>query len=152
MIVGYHTVFNAEVTQVRGQQSSWSTDVAIPVMDSVSAAAGVPGLPAGNLLDVGGGAEKKIEGTLACRYTAPGERIYAIQCRKVRFKWFSSRTLENARLEDGNTWQIYWRMRLEEDDDQADDILEAELEERTGFDELGGETVGRIENEDFLIL
>jgi hypothetical protein len=38
---------------------------------------------------------------------AAGEQVYAVQYRKIRFKWHSSRDLNPATLEKGSRWVVH---------------------------------------------
>ena len=69
-------------------------------------------------------------------YGAPGEHIYAVQYRKLRFKWFSSRDVDPASLERNNRWKLSLGARGEEDGEE-DDVLEADLAD--GMDAKGDE-------------
>lgn len=65
-------------------------------------------------------------------FDAPGEQIYAVQYRKVQFKWYSSRKIENGFLEQKNRWKLYWGLRG--DDDGNEDVVEADLSDDMGFE------------------
>lgn len=65
-------------------------------------------------------------------FVAPGEQIYAVQYRKVAFKWYSSRKIETAELKKPNWWKIHARSRGKIVFE--DDVLEVDVE-----DEKGGE-------------
>jgi hypothetical protein len=58
---------------------------------------------------------------------AAGEQIYAVQYRKVRFRWFSSRDLERAALEKGKQWKVHGSLRGQEVG--TNDVLEAAISE-----------------------
>jgi hypothetical protein len=58
---------------------------------------------------------------------ATDEQIYAVQYRKVRFRWFSSRDLERAALEKGKQWKVHGSLRGQEVG--TNDVLEAAISE-----------------------
>ncbi|OCK73528.1 hypothetical protein K432DRAFT_410619 [Lepidopterella palustris CBS 459.81] len=66
--------------------------------------------------------------------SATGEQVYAVQFRKVQFKWFSGGSIENSFLEKGNRWKVYSATRGPATGDV--EILEAELDEKTDFDAI----------------
>lgn len=53
---------------------------------------------------------------------AAGEQVYAVQYRKVRFKWYSSRDLDRAALEKGSQWVVHGVVRGQVG---TNDVLEA---------------------------
>jgi hypothetical protein len=58
-------------------------------------------------------------------YTARGDGMYAVQYRKLRFKWYSSRDLEKATLEKDNRWKLSPEAR-------GDDVVEVLLDDGLG--------------------
>jgi hypothetical protein len=58
---------------------------------------------------------------------AIGEQICAVQYRKVRFKWFSSRDLDTAALDKETRWKVYWNERGEETG--TNDVVEVNLQD-----------------------
>lgn len=61
-------------------------------------------------------------------FIAPGEQIFAIEYRKVVFKWFYSKNSNQAYLQRRhNRWQIFWGQRAEgTEDDLVDEVMEGE--------------------------
>jgi hypothetical protein len=64
-------------------------------------------------------------------YTACGDGMYAVQYRKLRFKWYSSRNLEKATLEKDNRWKLSPEARGDDDGDE-DDVVEVLLDDGLG--------------------
>ena len=62
---------------------------------------------------------------------AADEQIYAVQYRKVRFRWFSSRNLDRAALEKGR-WKVHGSLRGQEVG--TNDVLEAAISETASPD------------------
>jgi nucleoside phosphorylase len=62
--------------------------------------------------------------------TEPSEKVFCFEYRKVKFKWFSSRTLDNAFLELGSRWKVPSSRtdKLEDLDDIVDVTLEENIE------------------------
>lgn len=81
-------------------------------------------------------------------FTAPGEHVFAILYRKIKFKRLSSRHIKNMYLEPANRWKTCWDWRGldDEEDDDEDDIMEAYLTDESDLeisddeDESGDET------------
>jgi hypothetical protein len=58
-----------------------------------------------------------------------GELVYAVQYRRLVFKWFRRNDIDAARLQKGNCWQSLYLGRGDEgDDDQAEDYLQVNLD------------------------
>lgn len=55
-------------------------------------------------------------------YIFPGELIYAVQYRKLKFAWYRSRDLDSAQLQLGNCWLSLFTERGEYDDEDEDVI------------------------------
>ena len=60
-------------------------------------------------LDVGGGGKVSKDQTASSEFSAAGERIWALQYRQIKFKWYSSKKLKNAALETGTRWVTFGR-------------------------------------------
>jgi hypothetical protein len=43
--------------------------------------------------------------------TVPGETVYAIQYRRIRFKWYSGNDLDKSNLDKKAVWKIYNELR-----------------------------------------
>jgi len=118
MIVGIHTVKDAKITH--SHQNAVETKASIQLPVDTLAAPGAGTITSGDIanLDVG-----------AAKWRAPG---VAIQYRKLKFKWFSSRTLESANLEKGNRWKVCLlgdTPEPGEDVEDVEDVVEVEFEE-----------------------
>jgi len=133
MIVGIHTVKDAEVTHDHRNVVETKASIQLPV--DTLAAPGAGALTPGDIPDLDAGAEKWRERGESSSFVAPGEQVIAIQYRKLKFKWFSSRTLESAYLEKGNRWKVYLLGDKAEpgedakDVEDVEDVVEAEFEE-----------------------
>jgi nucleoside phosphorylase len=60
-------------------------------------------------------------------YIFPGELIYAVQYRKLKFAWYRSRDLDLAQLQRGNCWLSLFTERGD-DVDEDEDVIEVQLD------------------------
>lgn len=141
MVVGYHTMLDAHVIEAGRSASESFGQLEVPVSAALAATGAV--IPIGSMIDPGIGGRNQQGQQIEKQFLAAGEQICAIQYRKLRFKWFSSRDLEKATLEKRNRWKIYWDMRGQEP--ETHDVVEPELQEELELDEdhererLGGD-------------
>lgn len=95
------------------------------------------GVPAMATPGAGGSVDVGKDRELA--FQAPGEQVFAVIYRKIRFKRFSSRTVANMFLEPTNRWKSCWDWRgMEEeveDGDDDDDMVEANLTDGSDLDD-----------------
>ena len=97
----------------------------IPVSTALTASGVV--VPFTNIADPGlGGFRGHIEDERR-RFIAPGEQIYAVQYRKVRWRWFTSNKVDEMTLAKKAWWERYDRPRYL--DSEAEDMIEVELED-----------------------
>lgn len=127
LVVGYHTLVDARFTQ---RADSTMTRLA---EGGVQASVGPPGTAVVDLSStVGGGRE--VGKNYKRSFGSIGEQIYAVQYRKLKFKWFSSRSIQSSFLEPNNRWKICSEVRGDEEDDE-DDVVEVEISEDGADDE-----------------
>ncbi|OIW23723.1 hypothetical protein CONLIGDRAFT_686635 [Coniochaeta ligniaria NRRL 30616] len=130
---GFKTLEDAHVEQARGRENEMGAGVSVPV--SLVAAAATGGMPLPPVLP-GADAEVEVAAEVGpsksretAKFDAPGEQVFAVQYRKIRFSWFSSRDkVDAARLEAGNRWELYGPAKGE----GGEDVLEAGLEGDAG--------------------
>ncbi|KAF7538421.1 hypothetical protein G7054_g3017 [Neopestalotiopsis clavispora] len=79
--------------------------------------AGVP-IPVEGMLDVGIEANRERSQKNNATYTAPGEQIFAVQYRQLRFARFSREKMADIQLEKGNRWNIFLGSRGEDEEDE----------------------------------
>lgn len=101
LLVGLSTVFDGSFKLEHTASTSTGGRVKVPA-DVLS---GLP--PMG--LDVGGGGKVSKDQTASSAFSAAGERIWALQYRQIKFKWYSSKKMENAALETGTRWVTFDR-------------------------------------------
>jgi len=124
VVVGYHTMLDAQVVEGAADALESSGQLGLPVTEVALAATGVM-VPLGDIADprVAGNNIKK-QG-IQRQFVADGEQICAVQYRKVRFKWFSSRDLDAALLEKDTRWKMCWNIRGQEIG--TNDVVEVDL-------------------------
>ncbi|KAL8699325.1 MAG: hypothetical protein Q9201_006068 [Fulgogasparrea decipioides] len=113
VVVGFHTMLDAQVAEGAAVALESSGQLGLPVTGAALAATGVM-VPLSDIADPRVAANKIKEKGIQRRFVADGEQICAVQYRKVRFRWFSSRDLDAALLEKGNRWKMYWNIRGQE--------------------------------------
>ncbi|KAK7536633.1 hypothetical protein IWX49DRAFT_593626 [Phyllosticta citricarpa] len=109
-------MFDARMENEVSQSSGLEAKVQAP-LTLAATAAGLP-VPIDGMLDVGAGANSSRTQSNNTRFTGPGEHIFAVQYRKLRFARFSSRKVEDTRLEGRNRWKMYLGARGDEDDSE----------------------------------
>lgn len=105
LVVGYHTLTNARATE--RVTSRGTTDGGARISGSSVFGATTPATLS-YLLTSKVDRNRRINYSHSRSFDAPGEQIYAIQYRKVEFKWYSSRRIDNTSLEQDNRWKVYW--------------------------------------------
>lgn len=104
LVTGIKTVTNATVSIEKSKGSDSQASVQIPTTLAASAAAGVPIF--GDALDIGTGVGASRNAAERTSFVAPGEQVFAIQYRRIRFARFKEINSENARLEEGVRWKM----------------------------------------------
>ena len=144
LVVGLRTIFDGRLKIDHTKITSTGGHAQLPA----DLLAGLP--PVG--LSVGGGGKVSKDQGSTSEFSAAGERIWALQYRQVKFKWYSSKKMETAALESGSRWQTFDRGGettyyggVEENDteDVIEAVLDDELELGDQFDvrEQGGEVL-----------
>jgi len=131
IVVAYHTLLNAQIAeQLQGQSTAGGT-LAIPVSTALAASGVV--VPFINAIDPGFGGSRGTMENEQRQFKAPGEQIYAVQYRKVRWTWFSSKKVDKMTLAKKAWWESYDRSRYL--DTKTEDSIEVELEDETELKE-----------------
>ncbi|PWI64511.1 hypothetical protein PCL_09592 [Purpureocillium lilacinum] len=127
-VVGYYTMLDANI--ILGAEESQGVQGQVEVPVSAALAAGGIVLPVGGITDPKVSAKYEESQGAKIQFVAPGERICALQCRKVVFKWFSSGCIDKAKLDRDNRWHTLSTLRdLRGRKDSEDDVLEVELDD-----------------------
>ena len=130
MIVGFYTMTDTRFIQISAREQGIQGQATAPVSLSLAAAGAV--VPFAGLVDpsVRGGF-----GSFAgnkTRIFAPGEQICIIKYREVKYKWLSSRSLENSRLSKTRQWCCMEgdrRDAYEDEDDDDEDAIEVDIKD-----------------------
>ncbi|KAJ5807091.1 hypothetical protein N7474_010683 [Penicillium riverlandense] len=132
VVIGYHTVLDARIAEQSRGQKLLDGNLAVPV-SSMLLASGVV-VPFGDLVD------PKLSGSsgrvkdLQRHFVAQGEQIIAVQYRKVRFRFLSSKSVDNATLAKEARWERHDRPRYLQSD--MEDMVEVALDDDLS---LGGD-------------
>ncbi|KAJ5560185.1 hypothetical protein N7513_002584 [Penicillium frequentans] len=125
VVVGYHTALDARIVEQSQKQNALQGNLQIPITN-VLATSGII-VPLGDLPDPklagsGGHAEDQRR-----QFVAKGEQVVAVQYRKIRFNFFSSKSVDKAILAKKARWERYDRPRYLQSD--PEDMLEVELDD-----------------------
>lgn len=128
MVVGYSTMLNAVVMEGSAELVGTEAQITIPVTTSLAATGAV--VPLGNITDPGISGNRDNHHGIQRQYVASGEQVCAVQYRKVRFKWFSSRDVDDAFLHGDCRWKWYSNIgsNIRGQEMGTNDIVEVELE------------------------
>lgn len=101
-IIGICTFFDGEISVSKAHSSGVSADIDVPV--DGGALSGGTTLLAGDATTVGLSAshERNQENVFSSK--VPGEQIYAVCYRRVKFMPFERKNVDTARLADGDCW------------------------------------------------
>ncbi|KAJ9492836.1 hypothetical protein VN97_g390 [Penicillium thymicola] len=125
VVVGYHTILDAHIAEQSREQKLLGGTLAIPVSSALLASGVV--VPFGELADPRlAGSSGRVE-DLQRQFVAQGEQIIAVQYRKVRFRFLSSKSVENATLAKEARWERYDRPRYLQSD--MEDVIEVALDD-----------------------
>ncbi|KAJ5740093.1 hypothetical protein N7533_012877 [Penicillium manginii] len=125
VVVGYHTVLDARIAEQALEEKLLDGKLAVS-LSSALAASGVV-VPFGELVDprlVGSSGRAE---DLQRQFVAQGEQIIAVQYRKVRFRFLSSKSVDNATLAKEARWERYDRPRYLQS--CMEDIMEVALDD-----------------------
>jgi hypothetical protein len=127
-VVAYHTFLDTRIIQQLEGRSAAGGSLAIPI-STVSTALTASGVvvPFTNVADPGVSVTHDHTGDEQRHFIAPGEQIYAVQYRKVRWRWFASNKVDKMMLAKKAWWERYDRPRYLES--EAEDMIEVDLED-----------------------
>lgn len=145
MIVGFCTMTDTRFVQTSTREQGTQGQATAPVGLSLAAAGAV--VPFAGLVDPSVQVEFARVAGNETRIFAPGEQICTIKYREVKFKWLSSRTLENSSLSKTRQWCCMEgdRRNAYEDDDDEDDEDAIEVDIKDAEDLGDGWTVAESE-------
>lgn len=135
LVVGYYTLTNSHSSQKSTFGGATGGGVQLAGLAGGLAPALVIGARVNSVREVNNHNEHAFSGS--------GEQIYAIQYRKLKFSWFSSRKIEKSFLEHNNRWKVFWEPGIrggedDDDDEEEDDVLEVDFTDELdlGLDEV----------------
>jgi hypothetical protein len=124
VVVAYHTLLDARIREKSGDQSAAGGSLVAPLSTALTASgmcmpfnAADPGISGFY------GRRESEQG----QFIAPGEQIHAVQYRKVRWNWFSSKKVNEMTLAKKAWWERYDRLRNVEA--EIEDLIEVDLED-----------------------
>lgn len=123
LVVGLETLLDANLHQYNSSSKGSGGEVIAPGALITTAATGIP-IPLGDVLDVGVGIKGTKKKEMLTSYFAEGEHIFAVQYRKIEFRWFSGGNVaEEANLKDCAVWKSFWmRSAGTGDEGEADEL------------------------------
>lgn len=130
MIVGLHSVTNAHIIQEFHHGTAADGQVQLPAALSLAAAGVI--VPLGDALDPTVGGHRQILNETHSQFQVLGDQICALQYRKVRHAWLSSKRVDKSRLSQP-WWSSVERWRDEEEGE--DDVIKVELAQLEDLDE-----------------
>lgn len=163
LVVGYHTL-----TDVCFAAQEEGSEIAAGGVRVESGLLGpvLSGTGAGLDADVEVGVRRTSDWAGRKEWAEGGERVWAVQYRKVGFRWFASRRIEKGELERENRWKLCWSgmggatrgheeeeeggeeedmsSGDEDEEEEEEDMLEVDLvaEEEEEWASGGGELLG----------
>lgn len=120
-VVGLHTLLDAATSSSANLAMQHSGEVTLPI----SEATGYSVAHSTGNFGVNGGQWYNKDSKNACK--APGEQIFAIRVKKVKFRFWDTRDVDNVRLGKNSYWKMASDNRSATEDDA--EIVEAFLDE-----------------------
>jgi len=145
MIVGFHTVTNASISQDSIDGKNAAAQINVPASLFLATAGVIT--PLGNAIDPNVSVHRQGLDKEQSQFVAPGEQVCALEYRKVCHRWLSSKRVDKSRLSKVCHWPPVERSRDEEDGE--DDIVEVELTELQG---LGGDWDKEVVGDEVLFI
>lgn len=130
MIVGFRSVTNARIIQESCLGTTAEGQVQLPAALSLAAAGVI--VPLGDIIDPSVGGHRQVFDGARSQFLVHGEQVCALQYRKIRHSWLSSKRVDKSRLSQP-WWFSVEKWRGEEEGE--DDIIEVELTQVEGLDE-----------------
>ncbi len=130
MIVGFHSVTNAHIVQESHHDTAADGQMQLPAALAFAAAGAV--VPVGDTLDLSVRGHRQVLGETQSQFRVIGDQICALQYRKLRHAWLSTKRVDKTRLSKP-WWSSVERWRDEEEGE--DDVIEVELVQLDDLDE-----------------
>jgi len=129
MIVGFRSLTNARIIQESCLETAAEGQIQLPA--ALALAAGVI-VPLGDIIDPSVGGHRQALDGAQSQFLVRGDQVCALQYRKIRHAWLSSKRVDKSRLSQP-WWFSVERWRDEEEGE--DDIIEVELTQVEDLDE-----------------
>jgi hypothetical protein len=130
LITGYRTLEEARLHQQRDNDMGAGGNVTLPT----GQIAGVPS----DAPDVGVRGGHQVVESAGRAFTVPGEKIFAVQYRQIKFKWYARKDVDASFLEPNNRWVEMFTMRSGSSDLDGDYVYEATLADDEDQEALEG--------------
>ena len=130
VVVAYQTLLDARISEQLGGHSATGGRLTIPASAALAASGVV--VPLTDLVDPGFSGSRSRTEDEQRRFTAPGEQVYAVQYRRIRWGWFAHSKFDKMTLKKKAWWQIYDRPRYLHG--EVEDAIEVELEDEVVLD------------------
>ncbi|GME56285.1 uncharacterized protein LTHEOB_4188 [Neofusicoccum parvum] len=122
MVVGVMTVLDAKISQIHSERVATGVDLTAPVSTALTG-----GIDIFGIMDPGVGVEKSRRTDEGVSFEAPGEMIWAIAYRKIKFQSFKRKTANTAFLDHAIHWKPLMGQRAKDSGDVEE--LEVDLED-----------------------
>lgn len=127
------TVSDASFNAATEATNTASVSLTAPLAEAVAPGSSTVPL-IGDSLDVKTELAKEKAEKQNAKFLAPGDRIIAVQYRRIKFKGYKSDSVDGAFLDNPGRWKKYTGTDVDRGD--GEDILEATLEEKPNIDDL----------------
>lgn len=130
MVVGIWTMTDTQFFQTSVKEQESQGQATVPVSLSLAAAGAVA--PLAGLVDPSAHGDFSSFASNGTRIFAPGEQICAIQFRRIKYKWLSSRVIKNLQLSKSRQWSCIEgdrRDAYEDEDDDDEDAIEVDIKD-----------------------
>ena len=135
MVVGLYTYSNATYVHTHGNKAGGEISVSLPTEAAQA-----------RLTGGAGGAQQDHH-----TFGMPGEHIFAIEYKRIKFKHWSKKKVEEARLEDApNRWEVFFgdRSKGMATSDDKENIFEFDLDNNENGTNSDDDELGYDEDED----
>lgn len=135
MVSGIQSLVDTQVNESdeRVLQNKASAKMPATLASAISPGAAIP---SGETLDFGVGMSRNDRSNERMKFSAPGEQIFAVQYRKIRFSRFSRNDVDDAYLQLSSRWKIYMGSRGGDGTEQVKDIVDAQASEDLQLDDI----------------